>query len=257
MGISSFVAGLGLLAFPYINSLVCTKCLWQFRLRLLIADWFDRIKLTLIKPGCNQQDHTPADNGHLFMPRWHCKYFFCLDLSWIQLFQTALFLPETLFKHLPNTLEEGETFGTNFNIFSCPSNSRWANDFHLWYQPNKLMSSILCRKVLNQPPCLTFFNQGYHSTEIMTELHWMADTTPPPFQLHTYQCQGFARTFAGAARSLVQKWWVWRRSRWDKPIPPDSTSSNCIVRISLDADAYEYMCMCKFVKADPARLNEL
>ena len=79
MGISSFVAGLGLLAFPYINSLVCTKCLWQFRLRLLMADWFDRIKLTLIKPGCNQQDHTPADNGHLFMPRWHCKYFFCLD----------------------------------------------------------------------------------------------------------------------------------------------------------------------------------
>ena len=41
-----------------------------------------------------------------------------------KLFQTALFLPETLFKHLPNTLEEGETFGTKFNIFSCPSNSR-------------------------------------------------------------------------------------------------------------------------------------
>ena len=55
-------------------------------------------------------------------------------------------------------------------------------DFHLWYQPNKLMSSILCRKVLNQPPCLTFFNQGYHSTEIMTELHWNWQIPPlPPF----------------------------------------------------------------------------
>ena len=32
----------------------------------------------------------------------------------------ALFLPETLWKHLPNTLEEGEEFGANFKFFSCP-----------------------------------------------------------------------------------------------------------------------------------------
>jgi hypothetical protein len=33
---------------------------------------------------------------------------------------TALFLPETLWTHLPNTLEEGEEFGSNFKICSCP-----------------------------------------------------------------------------------------------------------------------------------------
>ena len=33
----------------------------------------------------------------------------------------ALFLPETLWTHLPNTLEEGEAFGSNFKIFSCPT----------------------------------------------------------------------------------------------------------------------------------------
>ena len=32
----------------------------------------------------------------------------------------ALFLPETLWKHLPNTLEEGEEFGSKFKICSCP-----------------------------------------------------------------------------------------------------------------------------------------
>jgi len=79
MGISSFVAGLGLLAFPYINSLGAINKI----IPLLIMGTFS-----------------------------------CLGGI------TALFLPETLFKHLPNTLEEGETFGTNFNIFSCPSNSR-------------------------------------------------------------------------------------------------------------------------------------
>lgn len=36
---------------------------------------------------------------------------------------TALFMPETLWKHLPNTLEEAEMFGTDFKIFSCPSKS--------------------------------------------------------------------------------------------------------------------------------------
>ena len=37
---------------------------------------------------------------------------------------TALFLPETLWKHLPNTLEEGEEFGSKFNICSCPQQKR-------------------------------------------------------------------------------------------------------------------------------------
>ncbi len=32
----------------------------------------------------------------------------------------ALFLPETLWKHLPNTLAEGEAFGSKFKICSCP-----------------------------------------------------------------------------------------------------------------------------------------
>ena len=34
---------------------------------------------------------------------------------------TALFLPETLWTHLPNTLEEGEEFGSKFKILSCPT----------------------------------------------------------------------------------------------------------------------------------------
>lgn len=38
----------------------------------------------------------------------------------IVLFLAALFLPETLWTHLPNTLEEGESFGSNFRICSCP-----------------------------------------------------------------------------------------------------------------------------------------
>ena len=33
---------------------------------------------------------------------------------------TALFLPETLWRHLPNTLEESEAFGSHFKICSCP-----------------------------------------------------------------------------------------------------------------------------------------
>jgi hypothetical protein len=33
---------------------------------------------------------------------------------------TALFLPETLWTHLPNTLDESEGFGSHFNICSCP-----------------------------------------------------------------------------------------------------------------------------------------
>lgn len=33
---------------------------------------------------------------------------------------SALFLPETLWKPLPNTMREGESFGSKFKIFSCP-----------------------------------------------------------------------------------------------------------------------------------------
>lgn len=33
---------------------------------------------------------------------------------------SALFLPETLWTHLPNTLEEGEVFGSEFKMCSCP-----------------------------------------------------------------------------------------------------------------------------------------
>ncbi|CAB4068206.1 SLC22A4_5 [Lepeophtheirus salmonis] len=75
MGISSFVAGIGLLIFPYINSLGDIS---QF--------------LPLVIMG------TLSVMGGI----------------------TALFLPETLGKHLPNTLEEGEGFGNHFSMFSCP-----------------------------------------------------------------------------------------------------------------------------------------
>jgi hypothetical protein len=37
----------------------------------------------------------------------------------------ALFLPETLWTHLPNTLEEGEDFGSNFKICSCPDREKY------------------------------------------------------------------------------------------------------------------------------------
>jgi len=80
MGISSFVAGIGLLVFPYINSLGS----------------INRI-LPLVIMGT----------------------FSCLGGI------TALFLPETLWRHLPNTLAEGEGFGSVSwsYILTCPQKS--------------------------------------------------------------------------------------------------------------------------------------
>jgi len=75
MGISSFVAGIGLLLFPYINAL----------------GHYSHV-LPLVIMG------TLSVLGGI----------------------AALFLPETLWKHLPNTLEEGEEFGSKFKICSCP-----------------------------------------------------------------------------------------------------------------------------------------
>ena len=37
----------------------------------------------------------------------------------------ALFLPETLGTHLPNTLDEGESFGSRFGICRCPYKDRY------------------------------------------------------------------------------------------------------------------------------------
>lgn len=75
MGISSFVAGIGLLLFPYINAL---------------GSYSHVLPLVIM--------------GSLSV------------MGGI----AALFLPETLWKHLPNTLEEGEGFGSHFKICSCP-----------------------------------------------------------------------------------------------------------------------------------------
>jgi len=80
MGISSFVAGIGLLVFPYINTL----------------GTINRI-LPLVINGT----------------------FSCLGGI------AALFLPETLWRHLPNTLDEGESFGclSWSNLLTCPKKS--------------------------------------------------------------------------------------------------------------------------------------
>lgn len=75
MGISSFVAGIGLLIFPYINSL---------------GNYSHVLPLVIMG--------TLSVMGGI----------------------AALFLPETLWTHLPNTLEEGEQFGSQFKICSCP-----------------------------------------------------------------------------------------------------------------------------------------
>ncbi|XP_076629444.1 organic cation transporter 1 [Colletes latitarsis] len=76
MGIASFIAGIGLLAFPYIVHLAV----------------YSRV-LPLIIMG------TLSVAGAL----------------------TSIFLPETLNIHLPQTIEEGELFGADFKLWSCPT----------------------------------------------------------------------------------------------------------------------------------------
>lgn len=75
MGIASFIAGIGLLTFPYIVHLAV----------------YSRV-LPLIIMG---------------------------SLS-VAGAVTSIFLPETLNIHLPQTVEEGELFGADFKLWSCP-----------------------------------------------------------------------------------------------------------------------------------------
>ncbi|KOX72165.1 Organic cation transporter 1 [Melipona quadrifasciata] len=82
MGIASFIAGIGLLAFPYIVHLAV----------------YSRV-LPLIIMG------TLSVAGAL----------------------TSIFLPETLNIHLPQTIEEGELFGADFKLWSCPTLPRSEN----------------------------------------------------------------------------------------------------------------------------------
>lgn len=82
MGIASFIAGIGLLAFPYIVHLAV----------------YSRV-LPLIIMG------TLSVAGAL----------------------TSIFLPETLNIHLPQTIEEGELFGADFKLWSCPTLPRREN----------------------------------------------------------------------------------------------------------------------------------
>lgn len=79
MGIASFIAGIGLLTFPYIVHLAV----------------YSRV-LPLIVMG------SLSVAGAL----------------------TSIFLPETLNIHLPQTIEEGELFGADFKLWSCPTVSR-------------------------------------------------------------------------------------------------------------------------------------
>ncbi|XP_011698234.1 PREDICTED: organic cation transporter 1-like [Wasmannia auropunctata] len=76
MGIASFIAGIGLLTFPYIVHLAV----------------YSRV-LPLIVMG------SLSVAGAL----------------------TSVFLPETLNIHLPQTVEEGELFGADFKLWSCPT----------------------------------------------------------------------------------------------------------------------------------------
>ncbi len=74
---------------------------------------------------------------------------------------TALFLPETLWTHLPNTLEESEEFGSDFAFFSCP-HKRYQSTSTSYVRTHTVC--VLCTmrlklekcpsKYLNRPPLL-------------------------------------------------------------------------------------------------------
>lgn len=94
MGIASFIAGIGLLAFPYIVHLAV----------------YSRV-LPLIIMG------TLSVAGAL----------------------TSIFLPETLNIHLPQTIEEGELFGADFKLWSCPTLPKsvlFVRDFPVYFYSN-------------------------------------------------------------------------------------------------------------------------
>ncbi len=100
MAVASFVAGIGLLAFPYIVFLVRTaQC-------AVVAG----IVLTLSVVG-------------------QAVYSRLLPMLIMGVLATAgavasIYLPETLGVSLPQTLEEGEAFGRRFRIWSCPDTSK-------------------------------------------------------------------------------------------------------------------------------------
>ena len=113
MGISSFFSGFGLLIFPYLNALVSMQ------------GWYtnETIRSQFTKPIAQVRLSLSSQQNN---PKFQGKYSHVLPLVIMGTLSViggaiALFLPETLGQHLPNTLEEGEAFGTDFKIFSCPN----------------------------------------------------------------------------------------------------------------------------------------
>ncbi|KAK7872852.1 hypothetical protein R5R35_006723 [Gryllus longicercus] len=96
MGIASFIAGIGLLGFPYIVYLAV----------------YNRV-LPLIIMG------TLSVAGAI----------------------ASIFLPETLNIHLPQTLEEGEAFGVDFKLLSCPTRQRSRQHSAVDYIPAHKMAN--------------------------------------------------------------------------------------------------------------------
>lgn len=99
MGIASFIAGIGLLGFPYIVYLAV----------------YNRV-LPLIIMG------SLSVAGAL----------------------ASIFLPETLNIHMPQTLEEGEAFGVDFKLLSCPTRQRSRQHSNVDYIPaNKMVNGLI------------------------------------------------------------------------------------------------------------------
>jgi MFS transporter, OCT family, solute carrier family 22 (organic cation transporter), member 4/5 len=99
MAVASFVAGIGLLAFPYIVFLVSRECA------------------------------VAAGMALTFSIVGQAVYSRLLPMLIMGVLATAgavasIYLPETLGVSLPQTLEEGEAFGRRFRIWSCPDTSK-------------------------------------------------------------------------------------------------------------------------------------